>query len=330
MLIYTPPKPADTIPIIDLSENAETAAHAVHMACRETGFFYVKNHGVLQSVIDNQFDLAKRFFVMPVEAKMAIDMRLSPSLAGYEPFGSQTLDSQDSSKEASPADFKEGFNFAADIADDHPMALRKMKGYGHNRWPQIIGFREQSLNYQRGMEEVGHKILSLLARSLAMPADWFVPSYEMGSCTVRMLRYPPQPSNAPFNQLGAGAHTDWGGITILAQDSVGGLEVRNAAGEWIVATPIPGTFVVNLGDLMARWTNGIYNSNLHRVKNNTGDRDRYSIASFYAPFADALIEAVPTCVDADHPRRYVSCSAAEHIMEMFARSRRLVGANNQA
>jgi isopenicillin N synthase-like dioxygenase len=107
---------------------------------------------------------------------------------------------------------------------------------------------------------------------------------------------------------------------MLAQDNAGGLEVRNADGDWIEAPPVPDTFVINLGDLMARWTNGIYNSNMHRVKNNKTDSDRYSIPFFYSPRPDAVIEPIATCVSTDNPRRFETCSSAQHIAEMFNRS----------
>jgi isopenicillin N synthase-like dioxygenase len=160
-----------------------------------------------------------------------------------------------------------------------------------------------------------------MALSLDLPEDYFEHVYDTPGLGLRLLHYPPQPEKAAPNQIGAGAHTDWGGITLLAQDGVGGLEVRNAAGEWIAAKPIPGTFVINLGDLMARWTNGLYNSNAHRVMNNGIRRtDRYSIAFFYSPRPSAVIEALPTCVAADRPAQFESCTAQEHMDEMFRRS----------
>ena len=142
----------------------------------------------------------------------------------------------------------------------------------------------------------------------------------MGSSSIRLLKYKPQPADVAFNQIGAGAHTDWGGLTILAQDDIGGLEVRNADGDWVRASPVPGTFVINLGDLMARWTNGIYNANMHRVKNNRSDKDRYSIVSFNSPRPDVVIEPMPGCVTDAYPRKFPTCTAQEHIHEMFRRS----------
>jgi isopenicillin N synthase-like dioxygenase len=208
-----------------------------------------------------------------------------------------------------------------ELRADHPWTARRLRGFGHNQWPsQLPGFREQMLTYRAAVTELGDRLLSLLALSLELPSNWFVPYFDMPVGTLRLIKYPPHPADAGANQIGAGAHTDWGGITILAQDNVGGLEVRNAAGDWIEALPLRDTFIINLGDLMARWTNGIYNSNLHRVKNNSSGRDRYSVPYFYGPRPDAMIEPMPGCLDNDHPRRFASCTAAEHVNEMFRRS----------
>jgi len=176
------------------------------------------------------------------------------------------------------------------------------------------------LAYQAAVRSLGDRVLAMLALSLELPEDYFVPFYDMPGTTLRLLRYPPHPQAALANQLGAGAHTDWGGVTMLAQDDLGGLEVRNVADEWIQAVPIPGTFVINLGDLMQRWTNGLYRSNMHRVKNNSSTRDRYSIPFFYSPRPDSRIECLPTCTDAEHPPQFEACTAAEHTYEMFRRS----------
>jgi isopenicillin N synthase-like dioxygenase len=328
MIIYAPPLRPKSIPVVDLSgavgsrpAECSAAAAAIHRACRETGFFYVSNHGIAQALIDAQFTWAERFFDLPSGDKLALDMKKSPTTAGYEPIGGQVLDSQDANAEIAPADLKESFYCAMELPDDHPWAVKKLRGYGHNQWPaQLPGFREQMIAYRAAVSQLGDRLLSLLALSLELPPDWFTPHFDMPMGSVRLIKYPPQPARAATNQIGAGAHTDWGGITILAQDNVGGLEVRNAAGDWIEATPMPGTFVINLGDLMARWTNGIYNSNMHRVNNNISGRDRYSVPYFYSPRPDVVIEPMPGCVIENHPRLFPTCTAAEHLYEMFQRS----------
>ena len=234
--------------------------------------------------------------------------------------GGQRLDSQDPLAEKAPPDLKETFYCGVDLPDEHPLAQKKWRGVGHNQWPDLQGFREQTVAYHSAMCALGDRVLGLIARSLDMPADWFKPFYEGSGAMVRLIKYPPHPASAAFNQLGAGAHPDWGGITILAQDAAGGLEIETTSGEWIAAKPIPDTFVINLGDLMARWTNGIYTSNLHRVKNNLGGRDRYSLPFFYSPRYDAVIDAIPTCITPEHPRLYPPCACSDHMMEMFRRS----------
>jgi isopenicillin N synthase-like dioxygenase len=328
MILYTPPRPATSIPVIDLSGSftndpaaRKQVAWDIHRACRDSGFFYVSNHRVPQQLIDDQFVWAQRLFALPLQAKLDMHMEKSPSTAGYEPIGGQVLDSQDANAETAPADLKESFYFGMELPDDHPAVLRYQRSFGHNQWPATLpGFREQTLACQAALRDLGDRLLALIALSLDLPEDWFCAFYDMPVTTLRLLKYPPQPGSAADNQLGAGAHTDWGGITLLAQDSSGGLEVRNAAGDWIEATPIPGTLVINLGDLMARWTNGLYNSNMHRVKNNKTNADRYSIPYFYGPRPDAVIEPMPTCVSDDNPQRFPTCTAAEHVYEMFRRS----------
>ena len=318
MIVYTPPAPAKTIPVVDF--HGRDVPREIHKACRETGFFYVANHGVPQSLIDAQFECARRFFELPMERKLALHMKKSASTAGYEPIGGQILDSQDAAAEKAPPDLKESFYIAMELPDEHPWAQKKIRSFGHNQWPDLPGFREQMLAYQAAARALGNRLLAKLALSLELPEDFFVPFYDMPGTTLRLLRYPPHPRAALANQLGAGAHTDWGGITLLVQDALGGLEVRNVEGEWIQARPVPGTFVVNLGDLMQRWTNGVYRSNMHRVKNNSSSEDRYSIPFFYSPRPDSRIECMPTCSDAAHPPKYPPCTAAEHTYEMFRRS----------
>lgn len=327
MLLYSPPKAATSIPVVDLGETfeggsaaRERAADAIQNACRQTGFFYVSNHRVPARLIDAQFDAAKRFFDLPLDDKLAIHMKKSPTTAGYEPIGGQTLDSQDDKAEKAPPDLKESFYCGLETAPDDPRFPRPLRPFGHNQWPALPGFQEQMIDYYGAMSSLGAHLLRLLARSLEMPEDWFERFHSPAAATLRLIKYPPQAVDAKFNQIGAGAHTDWGGITILAQDSVGGLEVQTVDSCWIEGRPIPGTFVINLGDLMARWTNGVYSSNLHRVRNNSSQRDRYSIPFFYGPYPTSTIAPIPSCVGAGQEPRFATCTAEEHMREMFRRS----------
>lgn len=335
MVLYTPPAPARQVPVIDISpsfgadggDNTDAACRAVaweiHKACRDTGFFYVAGHDVDPALIAGQFDWARRFFALPLPAKMALHMNNSRSFAGYEPMAGQTLDAD------SPPDLKEGYYYTADLPDDDPYVVAGIRGYGGNQWPAAAadfdasGFRRQMQAYYAALRDLGDRLLRLLARSLDLAPGFFVPMYRRPEAVMRLLHYPPHPATAQGNQLGAGAHTDWGGLTLLAQDAAGGLEVMNTAGEWITAPPVAGTFVVNLGDLIQRWTNDRYRSNMHRVLNRRADGragDRYSVPFFYTPDHHAWIECLPGCSGPDAPPRYAACTAGEHMMDMFNRS----------
>jgi isopenicillin N synthase-like dioxygenase len=326
-IFYTAPAAPESIPIVDLAgsfsdDAAERrgVAWEIHKACRNTGFFYIANHRVPPALVDAQFEWTRRFFDLPLAEKLAVHMQHSRTKAGYEPVLGQALDSQDTAAEKAPPDLKESFYCRAELPDEHPLA--REPEYGGNQWPRTLpGFREQMLDDQAAMRALGDRVLSVIALSLELAEDYFTRFYDAPTTTLRLLRYPPHPASAGANQLGAGAHTDWGGITLLAQDDLGGLEVRTRDGRWIGATPIPGTFVVNLGDLMQRWTNDVYRSNMHRVKNNArAQRNRHSVPFFYSPRPTAVIEPLPTCCGEDRSARYAACNAREHRAEMFRRS----------
>jgi isopenicillin N synthase-like dioxygenase len=328
MVLYTPPQTARTLPVIDIAGTAggddavcQAVARDLQKACRDTGFFYVTGHGVAAALIAAQFDWARRFFALPAETKAGLHMKHSRSFAGYEPLAGQTLDA------ASPPDLKEGYYYTTDLPADDAYVMAGIRGYGGNQWPvaapdfDAAGFRMQMQAYHAALRGLGDRLLGLLARSLELAPDFFVPMYQRPNAVVRLLHYPPQPVAASFNQLGAGAHTDWGGITLLAQDDAGGLEVQNAADDWITAPPLADSFVVNLGDLVQRWTNDFYRSNMHRVLNRAATpRDRYSVPFFYTPDHYARIECLPGCSSAENPPRHAPCLAGEHMMEMFNRS----------
>jgi isopenicillin N synthase-like dioxygenase len=321
MIIYQPPKTADAIPVIDLAGARSTdpaqrqaVAWEIHKAARETGFFYVAGHEVPLALMDGQLAWAKRYFDQPLAKKMELAIAGSEIMRGYEPMAAQTLD------EGSPPDLKEGFMMARDLGPEHPFVREKIPFEGANRWPSDLpGFREQCEAYLAAMIDLGRTLAGLLALSLELDEDYFADALKEPSCSVRLLRYPPQPKTALYNQIGAGAHTDWGLITILLQDGAGGLEVRNADGDWIRAEPVPGAFVVNLGDMVPRITNGLYNSTPHRVLNNVSGGDRYSSPTFFNPRYTYGFDCVPTCRDlADAPPP--TLTFGEHIREMFRRT----------
>ena len=203
MLIYQPPIAPTSIPVIDLSpsfsgdpDKVDAVAREIHKACREMGFFYISHHGIDQTLIDAAFEWAARFYDLPFGEKKALSMKQSAAAAGYE-IGEQQLDSQTAGADKSPPDLKESFSFGMELPADHPLSLKRLRNYGHNQWPALPGFRELMLRYQADVQKLADHLLRLVARSLDLPADWFVPHFQAGAGSIRLLKYPPQPASAP-------------------------------------------------------------------------------------------------------------------------------------
>lgn len=273
------------IPTVDLSAGA--AARALDDACREHGFFYLTGHGVAKTVVKGGFAAARKFFAEPLDKKLAFHIRHShPHQRGYVPLFEERLD-QDA-----PPDFKESFDLGVDLAPDHPDVLAAKMFAAPNIWPVTPGFRDAVEVYHGEMMRLGADLVRLTAEALGLPAGYFNNAMAAPVGNLRLLRYPAQMGTAVDD--GCGAHTDYGFLTVLAQDSVGGLEVEGEPGRWLAVRPRPGTFVVNLGDLLTRWTGGRYRACRHRVQNTAG-RARYSMPFFLDPNVDALVDVVPTC-----------------------------------
>lgn len=314
------------IPLIDLSgvlhagsprtPRVDAVVSQLRQACMETGFFYVLNHGVPQELIARQFTLAQQFFDLPLADKEAISLHRSPSMRGYERLGGQTLDAN-----ARP-DLKESFYCGLDYAADHPYVLRGYHSYGSNQWPAgLPELAAYSRLYIAAMQQLALRLMQLLALSLQLREDYFDPMHVNPMLTLRMLRYPPHPEGADASTFGAGEHTDWGALTLLAQDRHGGLEVKLPGGAWVDATPVEGALVVNLGDMVPRWTNGLYRSNPHRVRNvHSGGAPRHSLPFFYTPDYEAQVAPVATCVPAGESPRFEPCTVGEHLQAMYRKT----------
>jgi len=304
------------LPVIDLRQG-DAAAGAIDTACREHGFFYVVGHGVPADVVAAAFDASKRFFALDEAVKSRWHIDRSAIRRGFDPVGWQALDPDQ------PADLKESFYLGVDRPADDPLVRAGTPNHGPNQWPDeaaVPGFRAAVQACDAALAALAHRLMRLLALGLHLAPDHFARYTRDPMPVLRLLHYPPQPATAAPGQIGCGAHTDWGGITLLAQDDAGGLQVQTLAGDWIEAPPVAGSFVVNLGDLMARWTNDRYRSTLHRVINRRAGRDRYSIAYFFDIDYHAEVSALPGCFDANDPPRYAPITAGAHVIEMYRRT----------
>lgn len=291
------------IPVIDVSPLAAgdpagmaNVASEIGVACREIGFFYVDGHAVPTSLLADVFEASATFFSTSGLEKHTV-LYDAASNRGYVPMKGEALDP------AKPADLKEAFNIGLELPDDDPELIAGQMFRARNLWPAVPGFRETMLAYFDACHRLGRDLHTAFALDLGLPPGFFEDKLDRPMAVLRLLHYPPAPDRVEHGQLGAGEHTDYGCVTLLATDGVGGLEVRTRAGDWIAAPHVPGAFVCNIGDCLMRWTNDIYVSTPHRVVSPAG-RERYSIAFFLDPNPDASIACLPGCATEERPARY--------------------------
>ncbi|MDV7270144.1 2-oxoglutarate and iron-dependent oxygenase domain-containing protein [Thioclava sp. A2] len=304
----------DRIPVVDLAplldgSDPMKVAKEIRWAFTNAGFMYVKNHGVAQDLVDRTFAQSRAFFDLPLEEKMKLHVGNSgTTLRGYiEVFGENT----DPGK---TKDLKECF----DLGPEGPVS--EVPFFGPNQWPaDMPEFREAVYGYHEAMKGLSLKLLRAVALSLDLAPDFFEAKMRNPISIQRLLHYPSQTGKIDEGTIGIGAHTDYGNLTILAQDDVGGLQVMNRDGKWIEGTPIPGTFVINIGDLIQKLTNGVYLANLHRVVNNSG-RERYSIPFFIDADYDAVFAPLESCVTEANPARYEPVTCGAHKFGRFQAS----------
>lgn len=311
-----------TLPIIDISGLTSTGAadrlavaRELRSACLEKGFFYVKNHGIPEDLVARVFAEAETFFALPLSEKQAIDKMRSKANRGYEHLRAQTLEP------GAPPDLKEGFYIGPEHAPDDPRTLAGKFNHGPNQWPAgLPGFRDTMTAYFAALLGLGERLMRGLALSLDLPEDRFRTFCREPMATLRLLHYPPRRPDGDPDERGAGAHTDFGGLTLLRQDDAGGLQVWDQENQgWIHAAPVPGTFIVNLGDMIARWTNDLYRSTRHRVINTSG-RERYSVPFFYVGNYDDEVSCLPTCLTPGAAPKYPPITVEAHLRSMYART----------
>ena len=282
------------IPLVDFARFREGSpaeklaiGRDVDDALQRVGFFYVVNHGVPQHLIDALFEQARLFFDRPEAEKLRVSIDRADNHRGYFSVGRENVDP------TVTVDLKEGFDIGneADLDGTDDGAMR-----GANQWPEQPTTLKPAMSaYYEAIHDFAKYLCRAMALAMGLPEDAFDKAVARPESRLRLLHYPSQEAPLPENRMGAGAHTDCGCLTILVQDEVGGLEVQNQQGDWVVARPIPGSFVVNVGDFMSYWSNNRFVSTRHRVINTTG-RERYSIPLFLNPNFDIEVKGFDSLI----------------------------------
>lgn len=288
------------IPVLDLGEYSERRddfTRALGRAYREYGFVGIREHGLDDALIDEAYARFGEFFALPDQVKQRYHQPGGGGRRGYTGFGVEQARDHD------VPDLKEFWHVGREIegANPHPDILLP------NVWPdEVAGFREAALALYGALDNLGRRILSAIALDLELPRDWFATRVDVGNSILRPIHYPPIRDARP-GQVRAARHEDINLITLLIGSKEQGLEILNKKGEWVPVTTLPRTIVVNVGDMLQRLTNHVYQSTTHQVVNPPGEaakRARYSIPFFLHPNPDFIIETLPQCITPDNPNRY--------------------------
>jgi isopenicillin N synthase-like dioxygenase len=314
------------VPVIDIAPyftgsvaDKQKVAEEIGRACREIGFYIVVGHGIDPALIDQVDRVARAFFDRPFDEKMKLHIGKEPGAAGYSAMGDRALAYTRGQK--SPPDLNESFQAAkidADHNDPYYQTPEAKNLVPPNRWPENPpDLKHVFGQYYVKMGDLARDLLRLSALALTLPEHYFDDKVDRHIGRLMLRLYPEQKTRPLPGQLRAGAHTDYGTVTILRPgDSVGGLQIADPNGQWHDVPMIANSFVINQGDLMARWTNDRWISTLHRVVNPPedahGGNRRLSIVFFHHPNYDALIECLPTCKDPGSPARYEPVTVAEY------------------
>ena len=310
------------IPVIDLGDflkakpgARERTAGELQRACEQVGFFFISGHGVAQDLIDAVFEASARFHALPLAEKEAL--KANEHNIGYMAYKASYSRASQVYEGELKANLVAAYFMKRDLAPDHPDVIANKRFRGANQWPRgLPGFRETCVQYLDAMETLAKSMLPLYALALDLEADFFGEAFAEPQYSLRLSHYPP--SHAEDNQFGVAPHTDSSFLTMLAQNKVAGLQIQRTDGTWIDAPPIEGTFVVNSGDMLRRWTNHRLLSTPHRAVAMAPGRDRYAIPFFFDCTADYVMECLPSCCDASNPPRYPPTSYSDYML-WFAR-----------
>ena len=304
------------LPVIDvapfvgdssLPERQDVARQLRH-ACIDIGFFYLSGHGIPQSEIDELIAWGHRLFALPLKDKLGLGLNNEPGRTGYVRLGGNNPETSGDNP-----DIKERFIMSREVIPGEP--AEGSFAAGATSWPdhsKLAGFTEFMKAHIEKRTALARRVIRAFALSLDLAEDYFDEMYRYPGATMLFNYYPTlTPGEVRENQWSFSPHTDYGMVTILAQDGIGGLQARNSAGDWIDVPPIDGTFVINIGDMFARWTNDLYASSLHRAMNFAG-APRISVPLFTNPHGHTRIFCLPTCQGPDNPPRYEPVVAEDY------------------
>lgn len=275
-----------TIPDLNLADGDDaTLARAFHDIYSTFGFGYLSGHGINPDLLEAVFDASRAFHALSLEAKMQI--ALDRNHRGYIPIGTSTDVTTDLAEVTKPNQSASFMMMREDATHDPALYLS-----GPNQWPALEGFRDVLETYHATMCELGERVMRLALMAAGADNLDFMEAFDPPTTWLRLLHYPTRPADAPPDLYGSAPHKDFGCLTFLAQDAVGGLQVLTPQGDWVDVPYRPGTFVVNVGDMLHRLSNGRLRSTPHRVINRSG-RERYSCPFFYDPHVTATIAPLP-------------------------------------
>ncbi|MEP4377372.1 MAG: 2-oxoglutarate and iron-dependent oxygenase domain-containing protein [Alphaproteobacteria bacterium] len=287
----------------------EQAAADVRYIQRRLGFYYIENHGVDQSLIDSSFAQLEKFFDLSMEEKL--QLRVNEHQIGYVPPHASVMKTALTDSNKKP-DTNEGLGFMRERAAEDPKVMAGVRFSGRNQWPDgLPGFRETMLAYHAAMEKLGRNLLPIYALALGKPAGYFDPFFEDAHYYNRNSHYPA--AAAEEGQHSIGAHTDHNFMALLPMSAVPALEVERPSGGWVEAPIVPGAIVVNTGEFLNRWSNGVFRAIPHRVIIPT--RDRYALTFHYNPADDAVADPLDTCVSDDNPPRFEPKTFIQHMTD---------------
>jgi len=302
------------IPVVDITplrdgSDAQAVANALHAASQGLGFIYIKGHGIPDAVLDNARQSALKFFRSSLSEKNSV--KISSSHRGWLAMGGAKM------QDDAPSDLKESLVWgyegrAGEFLDDHPLR-------GVNRWPeQQPALPLHAMAWFHAAHEVAHQLLRGFALGLGLKENFFVQQADKPLSRASSVYYPAQPEDLGPEQFGVGAHTDFGVLTVLCQDDTGGLQVQDINGEWLEAPPLADALIINVGDLLSRWTDGAYKSTPHRVVNSSG-RERLSLVLAFDPEPDTLIDA-RAVFGADHTVSEPPISCGDYLLWRFEKA----------